>query len=88
MTAFLYQRSLITLASWILVFALSRYVSLASIIAAVVLPFAVWGTGEAQTMIIIATVLSLLAIYKHRSNIKRLIAGTENRVGKKKGQPQ
>lgn len=79
---------LITLASWILVFALSRYVSLASIIAAVVLPFAVWGTGEAQTMIIIATVLSLLAIYKHRSNIKRLIAGTENRVGKKKGQPQ
>lgn len=75
---------LITLASWIIVFAVSRYVSLASVLAAVVLPFAVWGTGEPPTMIIIATILSFLAIYKHRANIQRLIAGTENRIGKKK----
>jgi acyl phosphate:glycerol-3-phosphate acyltransferase len=75
---------LIALGSWILVFAVSRYVSLASVLAAVVLPFAVWGTGERPTMIGIATVISLLAIYKHRANIQRLIAGTENRIGKKK----
>jgi glycerol-3-phosphate acyltransferase PlsY len=79
---------LITLASWIIIFAVSRYVSLASILAAVILPFAVWGTGERRTMIVIATILSLLAIYKHRANIQRLIAGTENRIGKKKEQPQ
>ena len=77
---------LIALGTWIVVFAVSRYVSLASILAAVVLPFAVWGTGERGTMIGIATVISLLAIYKHRANIQRLIAGTENRIGKKKVQ--
>ena len=75
---------LITLASWIVVFAVSRYVSLASVVAAVVLPFAVWGTRERPLMTGIATVLSALAIYKHRANIQRLIAGTENRIGKKK----
>lgn len=74
---------LITLGSWIVVFAISRYVSLGSLFAAVVLPFAVWGTGERRHMIAIATVLSLLAIYKHRVNIQRLIAGTENRIGRK-----
>lgn len=77
---------LITLGSWIVVFAVSRYVSLASILAAVVLPFAVWGTDGRGYMIGIATVLSVLAIYKHRANIQRLIAGTENRIGKKKVQ--
>jgi acyl phosphate:glycerol-3-phosphate acyltransferase len=75
---------LIALGTWLVVFAVSRYVSLASILAAVVLPFAVWGTGERATMIGIATLISLLAIYKHRANIQRLIAGTENRIGKKK----
>jgi glycerol-3-phosphate acyltransferase PlsY len=75
---------LITLVSWIIIFAASRYVSLASVVAALVLPVAVWATREPRTMIIIATVLSLLAIYKHRSNIQRLLAGTENRIGKKK----
>lgn len=79
---------LFALVSWLVVFAVSRYVSLASIAAAVVLPFAVWGTSERRTMIGIATVLSVLAIYKHRANIKRLIAGTENRIGKKKEQQQ
>ena len=75
---------LITLGSWIIVFAVSRYVSLASVAAAFVLPFAVWRTDGRNHMIGIATVLSLLAIYKHRANIKRLIDGTENRIGKKK----
>lgn len=77
---------LIALGTWIVVFAVSRYVSLASIMAAVVLPFAVWGTRERGTMVGIATLISLLAIYKHRANIQRLIAGTENRIGKKKVQ--
>ena len=75
---------LIALASWLVVFMVSRYVSLASILAALVLPFAVWGTGQRGHMIGVASVLSALAIYKHRANIQRLIAGTENRMQKKK----
>jgi glycerol-3-phosphate acyltransferase PlsY len=75
---------LIALGGWILIFLLSKYVSLASIGAAVILPFAVFGTGGTRRMLVLATILSLLAIYKHRANIQRLIAGTENRFGKKK----
>jgi glycerol-3-phosphate acyltransferase PlsY len=75
---------LIALGSWLVVLGVSRFVSLASILAALVLPLAVWGTGEPGLMIGIATVISALAIYKHRANIQRLRAGTENRIGKKK----
>jgi acyl phosphate:glycerol-3-phosphate acyltransferase len=70
---------------WILTLALTRYVSVASIAGAAVLPFAAWWPGQSsRTMIIVATVIGVLAIYKHRSNIQRLMNGTENRVGKKK----
>jgi acyl phosphate:glycerol-3-phosphate acyltransferase len=75
---------LITLASWIVIFAVSRYVSLASVLAAFVLPLAVFTTRQPGYMVGIASVLSALAIYKHRANIQRLFNGTENRFGSKK----
>jgi glycerol-3-phosphate acyltransferase PlsY len=75
---------LITLGVWLIVFAISRYVSLASVIAALVLPFAAWAVGRSPAMIALCTLLSVLAIYKHRSNIQRLLAGTEHRFGAKK----
>lgn len=78
---------LITFAAWLLVFAISRYVSLASIASAVVLPFTVWGLGYSRSMLVLCSVFSALAIYKHRTNIQRLRAGTENRFGSKKEKP-
>lgn len=75
---------LVILVTWIIVFALSRYVSLASIVAAAVLPFAVWALGQSGRMIALCTVLSLLALYKHKANMQRLLAGTEHRFGAKK----
>lgn len=75
---------LCVLAAWGLVFAVSRYVSLASIVAAAALPVATWLITHDQTSIIFTAVLGGLAIYKHKSNIKRLLAGTENRIGAKK----
>lgn len=74
----------VVLAVWIVVFALSRYVSLASIVAAFVLPFATWLTGGRTILIIITGALGALAIYKHKANIQRLLNGTENRIGAKK----
>lgn len=81
---------LVALGIWLAVFGLSRYVSLASISAAFALPFATWFTTHSPTLSAITTVMSALAIYKHRSNIQRLLNGTENRFGKKKtaGQPE
>ena len=74
----------IALAAWLVVFAASRYVSLASIVAAVALPLAVWLTGNGGLLNGAAAALGALAIYKHKANIERLLAGTENRIGTKK----
>ncbi len=63
----------------------TRYVSVASMAAATILPFAAWWPARSsRTMIGVAAVIAALAIYKHRTNIQRLMNGTENRFGKKR----
>jgi glycerol-3-phosphate acyltransferase PlsY len=74
---------LTALAVWGLVLAISKYVSLASIAAAIVLPFAVWLCHGSTSMTLAMTGLSLLAIYKHKANIQRLLKGTERRMGER-----
>jgi glycerol-3-phosphate acyltransferase PlsY len=74
----------IALGAWIIVFALSRYVSLASIAAAAALPATIWLMSDSLTLRIVTTVLGLLAIFKHRGNIRRLLNGTEHRIEFKK----
>lgn len=78
---------LITLGTWILVFAASRYVSLASVCAAGILPVATVLTRQPVPIIGLNLLLGLLAIWKHKANIERLLAGTENRIGKKSAAP-
>ena len=78
---------LIILSIWVLVFALFRYVSLASICASFALPFAVWFTKKDLTMTLITAAMAALAIYKHKANIQRLMNGTENRFGRAKQSP-
>jgi glycerol-3-phosphate acyltransferase PlsY len=75
---------LIILGIWIIVLGLSRFVSLASITASAALPFATWLTKGSITMISITGVMAVLAIYKHKTNIQRLLNGTENRLVFKK----
>jgi glycerol-3-phosphate acyltransferase PlsY len=75
---------LCVLAVWGFVFAASRYVSLASIVASAALPVATWLIEGDRTFIIFTAILGVVAIYKHKSNIERLLAGTENRIGAKK----
>ena len=75
---------------WFVVFKVSRYVSLASISAAAALPVAVaalWsaGCGGNGPLLSFSVLISALAIWRHRTNIQRLRAGTESRFeGKKK----
>jgi acyl phosphate:glycerol-3-phosphate acyltransferase len=69
---------------FILTILVTRYVSVGSIIAAIALPTAVWILQPHNLFLgIVTTALGALAIYKHKSNIKRLMQGTENRLGKK-----
>jgi glycerol-3-phosphate acyltransferase PlsY len=78
----------IALATWAMVLAISRYVSLASITAAVTLPTAVWITKRSVLLGVITTVIGLLAIWKHKTNIERLLNGTERRFGGKPTPPE
>ena len=76
---------LVALVAFILAVLLTRYVSVGSISGAVALPATVWVmTPDNLLLGIVTTVLGALAIYKHKSNLQRLRAGTENRLGKKK----
>jgi glycerol-3-phosphate acyltransferase PlsY len=73
---------------WIGVFYASKYVSLASIAAAIALPCAVFlfvaKTGaDFWTLFIFTVLIAALALWRHRANIVRLRNGTESRFGKK-----
>ncbi len=65
---------------WLLVAILSRYSSLSAIVAAIVTPVWLLTVGDYATAIL-AALLSVLLIYKHRANIHRLVAGEEPRIG-------
>jgi len=70
---------------FILTVLLTRYVSVGSIAAAIALPATVWIMSPNNLLLgIVTAALGALAIYKHKSNIQRLVAGTENRLGQKK----
>ena len=81
--AFLPLPMLCALGVWGIIFGLSRYVSLASIAAAIAVPVATWLITWDRTLTTFTGILSGLVVYKHKGNIQRLLAGTENRIGKK-----
>src|SRR5689334_15331585 len=66
-------------AIWIATFALSRYASLASILAAISLPFAAYLLGYDAAVITFMSFAAVAIIWLHRANLRRLRAGTENR---------
>ncbi len=73
---------LVILGVFVIVLALGRIVSLASIAAAAALPVAVAFTPPRDRRLVILTaVLAVLAIARHHANIRRLVAGTERRIG-------
>ncbi|UZD55910.1 glycerol-3-phosphate 1-O-acyltransferase PlsY [Caldimonas aquatica] len=74
---------LATLLTWIIIAGFFRYSSLASIIAAVFAPFyqlLIWGPGPVAGLIL---VMSLLLIWRHAGNIRKLIEGKESKIGQK-----
>jgi acyl phosphate:glycerol-3-phosphate acyltransferase len=75
---------LVSLVTWIGCFLVTRFVSVASIVAAAVLPFATWLTTHDLILTAVTSAMAALAIYKHKANIQRLLIGTENRFDFKK----
>jgi glycerol-3-phosphate acyltransferase PlsY len=66
---------------WLAVAALTRYSSLAALIASALTPFGVWMVGTLPQAVLFALLTALLWIM-HRGNISRLINGTEGKIGK------
>ena len=87
----------LSIVTWLILFKAKGYVSLASMVGAGLFPvfylaialYRGWKPFGAQLpLLIFAAVIALLIIYKHRSNIARLRAGTESRFGKKSEAPE
>ncbi len=73
---------LVSLVVFVAAVAITRYVSLGSILSAVVLPFAAWWLSpyvRTTTTMALVVASCLLVIMRHKDNIGRLLAGTENR---------
>ena len=71
---------------WLAIAAVTRYSSLSSLGAAVVIPAAVWLTGDYRLALLLA-LMSLLLMWTHRENIRRLSGGTESKIGAKTTKP-
>lgn len=78
----LWPAALLFCAVWIITAVVSRYSSLSALIASVVTPIFLWWFGH-LALAALCTVLTLLVFYMHRENIKRLLAGTEGKIGQK-----
>ncbi len=79
--------ALATLATWLIIAYFFRYSSLAAIVAALFAPFyelLIWGPSPAALAV---AVMGLLLVWRHSGNIKKLLAGTESRIGQKAAAP-
>ncbi|MFM7749295.1 MAG: glycerol-3-phosphate 1-O-acyltransferase PlsY [Opitutaceae bacterium] len=66
-----------------LTLAVSRYVSLSSMLAAVTLVISAVALGRSLVVVIVTAAIASFVILRHRANISRLLAGTESKVGSK-----
>ena len=77
---------LATLATWVIIAAFTRYSSLAALVSALFAPFyqlLIWGGGPVAVAVM---VMGGLLIWRHRANIRKLLQGTESKLGQKSGQ--
>lgn len=73
---------LIGAVAWLIVFFASRYVSLASLVLGLSLPVSAFFLNAQPASFWLCVFLAILILVRHRSNIQRLLAGTENRAGR------
>jgi glycerol-3-phosphate acyltransferase PlsY len=76
--------ALSAMATWLIVAGATRYSSAAAIIAAAEAPVAAWLLGAPAVVLAAIAVMSTLLVWRHQANIRRLINGSESRIGTKK----
>jgi len=76
--------ALLAFAIWLSAAVLSRYVALASILAGISLPLSAWLLDASGAAVYACLLFCVLMAVRHRSNVRRMLDGTESRIGKKK----
>ncbi|GAV22296.1 glycerol-3-phosphate 1-O-acyltransferase PlsY [Carboxydothermus pertinax] len=76
--------ALVVFIIWLVIMLLSRYVSLGSIVCGLSIPLVMLLFGLKVPQIYLGAFLGLMIFYRHQDNIKRLMAGTENKIGTRK----
>lgn len=76
--------ALSVLGIFIIIVAITRYVSLGSIIAAALFPLTSLFLGRDTLVTVVSAIISILIVIMHRTNITRLLNGTESKLGTKK----
>lgn len=76
--------ALVVWGGFLILVALTRYVSLGSVWAGASFPFATWFVFGNPVITVFGFLLGGLVVYMHRANIKRLLSGTENKLSFKK----
>lgn len=75
-----WSAGLLVIGTWLVMAALFRYSSLAALIAAAAAPFYMWWLNGEPPVIAAAVVMTVLLYWRHRSNIRNLLGGTEGRI--------
>ncbi len=79
-----YRLALLIFISAILLIAISKMVSLGSVIGLIAMPFVFWAFQQPPEYIFATVLLSILGLYQHRNNIVRIIKGEESKIGSKR----
>lgn len=76
--------SLIVFGVWVLIFALTKYVSLGSVIAAALVPICMYLLDEPRPYLYFGLIAAFFVIIRHKDNIKRLLSGSELKIERSK----
>lgn len=82
------EGALIALLVWLLSAGVTRYVSVASMLAAISLPVSAFILHKTGVVIGATVLVAILVVVRHRANLSRLAAGTESRIGQKPSAPK
>lgn len=84
MLALCWPVGLCWMATWAVMAAVFRYSSLAALTASALAPVYIWFFTHEVIYVVMIALMSIILIYRHRSNVAKLLAGNESKIGKKK----
>lgn len=74
---------ILTCIIWLATVLAARYSSLGAIVSFAALPALVWALGGSSEKLAVSAIITVLLLYKHRTNIRNILKGTESKVGQK-----